>query len=63
MENRMMCAVKNMALGAVVGAAALTASALYMSENRTMQKTMNNMKYTGKKIAKAGRDAMDDMMK
>lgn len=63
MENKMMNAVKNMAMGAVAGAAAVMAGAVYMNENRTVQKTVNNMKRTGKKIAKAGQEAMDDMMK
>lgn len=63
MENRMMNAVKNMAIGAVVGAAAITAGAVYASENRTAQKAVNNVKRTGKKIARAGQEAMDDMMK
>ncbi len=63
MENRMMKAVKNMAIGAAVGAMAVTAGAMYMTENRRMQKTMNNVKNTGKKIARSGRDMMDDMMK
>ncbi len=63
MESKMMKAVKNMAIGAAMGVAAVTAGAMYMSENRTMQKTMNNAKNTGRKIAKAGRDAMDNMMK
>ncbi|MBR5520982.1 MAG: hypothetical protein IKU54_03200 [Oscillospiraceae bacterium] len=63
MENRMMKAVKNMAVGAAVGAMAVTAGAMYMSENKSVQKTMNNMKRTGKKIAMAGQNAVDDMMK
>ncbi|MBQ8604279.1 MAG: hypothetical protein IJ410_05520 [Oscillospiraceae bacterium] len=63
MENKMMKAVKNMAVGAVMGAAALTAGAIYVNENRTVQKTVNNVKRTGKKIARAGQEAMDDMMK
>ncbi len=63
MENKMMNAVKNMALGAVVGAAALTAGAVYANENKMMKKTTNDIKRTGKKIARAGRNVMDDMMK
>ena len=63
MENTMMKAVKNIALGAVAGAAAVMAGAVYMNENKSVQKTVNNVKRTGKKIAQAGRDAMDDMMK
>ena len=58
----MMKAVKNMAIGAVVGAAAVTAGAMYATENRTAQKAVNNVKKTGKKLARAGQNAMDDMM-
>ena len=63
MENRMMKAVKNMAIGAAVGAAAITAGAMYVSENRQAQKAVNNVKHTGKKIARASQNMMDDMMK
>ena len=49
--------------GAVAGAAAVMAGAVYMNENKSVQKTVNNVKRTGRKIAQAGRDAMDDMMK
>ena len=63
MENRMMKAVKNMAIGAAVGAAAITASAMYISDNRQAQKAVNNVKRTGKKIARAGQNVMDDMMR
>lgn len=63
MENTMMKAVKNMALGAVAGAAAVMAGAVYMNENKSVQKTVNNVKRTGRKIVQAGRDAMDDVMK
>ena len=62
MENKMMKAVKNMVVGAVMGAAAVTAGAVYMNENRTMKKKVNSVKRTDKKIAKAGQDMMDDMM-
>lgn len=62
MENRMMKAVKNMALGVAVGAAATMAGALYMSDNRTAQKAVRNAKCTGQKLARAGRDMVDDMM-
>lgn len=62
MENRMMKAVKNMAIGAAVGAAAITAGAMYVNENRQAQKAVNNVKRTGKKIARAGQNMMDDMM-
>lgn len=62
MENKMMKAVKNMAIGAAVGAAAITAGAMYVNENRQAQKAVNNVKRTGKKIARASRDMMDDMM-
>ena len=58
-----MKAVKNMALGAVAGAAAVMAGAVYMNENKSVQKTVNNVKRTGRKIVQAGRDAMDDVMK
>ena len=40
MENTMMKAVKNMALGAVAGAAAVMAGAVYMNENKSVQKTV-----------------------
>ena len=63
MENKMMKAVKNMAIGAAMGAVAATASAMYISENRQAQKAVKNVKRTGKKIACAGRDMMDDMMR
>ncbi len=63
MENRMMKAVKNMAIGAAVGAAAITAGAMYVNENRQAQKAVNNVKRTGKKIVRAGQNMMDDMMK
>lgn len=62
MESRMMKAVKNMAIGAAVGAAAITAGAMYVSENRQAQKAVNNVKRTGKKIARASQNMMDDMM-
>ena len=58
----MMKAVKNMAIGAAVGAAAITAGAMYVNENRQAQKAVNNVKRTGKKIARAGQNMMDDMM-
>ena len=63
MDNRMMKAVKNMAIGAAVGAAAITASAMYISDNRQAQKAVNNVKRTGTKIARAGQNVMDDMMR
>jgi len=62
MENKMMKAVKNMAIGAAMGAAAVTAGAVYMTENRQAQRAVNSVKRTGKKIARASRDMMDDMM-
>ena len=62
MENKMMKAVKNMAIGAAVGAVATMAGAVYVSDNRQAQKAVRNVKCTGKKIARAGRDMMDDMM-
>ncbi len=63
MENKMMKAVKNMAIGAVVGAAAVTAGAVYAADNKNMNmnKTMDNVKRTGKKIVRAGRNVMDEM--
>ncbi len=63
MENKMMKAVKNMAIGRVVGAAALTAGAVYASENKMLDKTANTVKKTGKKIVRTGRNMMDDMTK
>ena len=62
MENRMMKAVKNMAIGAAVGMAAATAGAMYISENRQARQAVKSVKRTGKKVARAGRDMMDDMM-
>ena len=63
MANRMMKAVKNMAIGAAMGAAAVTAGAMYVSENRQAQKAVNTVKRTGKKIAMASQDMMDEMMR
>ncbi len=63
MENKMMNSIKNMALGAAIGAAALTAGAVYVSENRNRtEKAMKKVKKTGRKIAKAGESYMRDMM-
>ena len=62
MENKMMKAVKNMAIGAAVGAVATMAGAVYVSDNRQAQQAVRSVKCTGKKIARAGRDMMDDMM-
>ena len=62
MENKMMKAAKNMAIGMAVGAMAATAGAVYISENRQAQKAVKNVKRTGKKIARASQDMMDDMM-
>lgn len=62
MSNKMMKAVKNMAIGAAVGAAAITAGSMYVSENRQAQKAINNAKHTGKKIAKAGESYMRNIV-
>ncbi len=62
MENKMMKAAKNMAIGMAMGAAAVTAGAMYINENRQAQKAINTVKRTGKKVAKASQDMMDDMM-
>ena len=63
MESKMMKAVKNMALGAVVGAAAIAAGAVYASESNMIQKKMESVKRNGKKMVQAGQDMMDDVMK
>ena len=62
MENKMMNAAKNMAIGMAVGAVATAAGAMYVSENRQAQKAVKTVKRTGKKIARASQDIMDDMM-
>lgn len=63
MENKMMNSIKNMALGAAIGAAAMTAGAMYISENKNRtRKTMKKMKKTGRKIAKAGENYVRDMI-
>ena len=49
MENRMMKAVKNMAIGAAVGAVATMAGAVYVSDNRQAQQAVRSVKCTGKK--------------
>ncbi len=54
MENKMMKTVKNMAIGAAVGVAAITAGTMYVNENRQANKAVREAKRTGKKIAKAG---------
>lgn len=62
MENKMMNAAKNMAIGMAVGAVAATAGAAYISESRQAQKAVKTVKRTGKKIVRASQDMMDDMM-
>ena len=62
MENKMLTAAKNMAIGMAMGAVAATAGAIYINENRQAQKAVKQVKRTGRKIAKASRDMMDDMM-
>ena len=62
MENKMMKAAKNMAIGMAMGAVAATAGAIYINENRQAQKAVKQVKRTGRKIVKASRDMMDDMM-
>ncbi|MBE6865416.1 MAG: hypothetical protein IJN77_04315 [Oscillospiraceae bacterium] len=62
MDNRMMKAVKNMAIGAAVGAVATMAGAVYVSDNRQAQQAVKSVRRTGKKVARAGRNMMDDMM-
>ena len=63
MKNGMMKAVKNMALGAVVGAAAITAGAVYMAENNTIGRKTAEVKKTGKKMVQAGQDLMENIKK
>ena len=62
MENKMLTAAKNMAIGVAMGAVAATAGAIYINENRQAQKAVKQVKRTGRKIVKASRDMMDDMM-
>ena len=62
MENKIMNAAKNMAIGMAVGAVAATAGAVYIAENRQAQKAVKQVKRTGRKIARASQDMMDDMM-
>ena len=62
MENKMLTAAKNMAIGMAMGAVAATAGAIYINENRQAQKAVKQVKRTGRKIVKASRDMMDDMM-
>ena len=62
MENKMMKAAKNMAIGMAMGAVAATAGAIYINENRQAQKAVKQVKRTGRKIVKASRDMTDDMM-
>ena len=61
MENKMMNAVKNMAVGAVMGAAAVTAGAVYMAENNTIGRKTAEVKKTGKKMVQAGQDLMENI--
>lgn len=63
MENKMMKAVKNMAVGAVMGAAAVTAGAVYMAENNTIGRKTAEVKKTGKKMVQAGQDLMENIKK
>ena len=58
----MLTAAKNMAIGMAMGAVAATAGAIYINENRQAQKAVKQVKRTGRKIVKASRDMMDDMM-
>ena len=62
MENKMLTAAKNMAIGMAMGAVAATAGAIYINENRQAQKAVKQVKRTGRKIVKASRDMMEDMM-
>ena len=54
MEHKMMKTVKNMAVGAAVGAAAVAAGTVYVNENMHAHKAVNDAKKKGRKIVKAG---------
>lgn len=53
---------KNMALGALVGATALAAGAMYVSENKNAKKMVNKAKRTGEKMIKAGGEYIHDII-
>ena len=53
-NNKMMKKVKNVAMGAAVGAVAVAAGTAYVTENIHAHKAVNDAKRKGKKIVKAG---------
>ena len=46
MENKMLTAAKNMAIGMAMGAVAATAGAIYINENRQAQKAVKQVYIT-----------------
>ena len=54
--------VRNMALGAILGAAAVTIGAVCLADNRKATLMMKNAKKTGEKVLHAGEEYVKDII-
>ena len=54
--------VRNMALGAILGAAAVTRGAVCLADNRKATRMMKNAKKTGEKVLHAGEEYVKDII-